>query len=84
MNAINKLLTISSIILLPWVIIRLTNLETKILDFLDKVNISDVGVVAILIVPLLVFWAVKWLFEPTDNTHKSYSGGKDMFVKFRN
>jgi hypothetical protein len=83
MSAISKLLAITSIVLLPWAIIRLTNLETKILDFLNTFDISDAEVIVILITPLLIFWAVKWLFEPASNTHRSYSVGEDLLVKFR-
>ena len=76
MSAIGKILTISLIIILPMMAIRISNLE------LDVTKISDIGALAILLVPPLIVMTVKWLFEPSKKSHKSFSGGKDLFIKF--
>jgi hypothetical protein len=82
MNAISKFLGISAMIILPWTLIRLTNLESRILYFAEGIKIGDMGAIAILIIPPFILVTTKWLFEPSSNTHKTYSGGKDLLVKF--
>ena len=83
MSAINKLLTISGLVILPWAIIRLTNVETKIMEALKQISISDASTIIVLILPPLLFYVAKWLCEPATNTHKSYSGGSHILIKFR-
>ena len=77
MNATNKMLILSLIIILPLIIIPVFNIE------LNVNNISDTGALAILIVPPLIAITVKWLFDPRKKSHKPNLGGKDIFIKFQ-
>lgn len=63
-----KILVLSIMVIFPWVLIRLADLETIVIYLLNKRDTSIIGLVA---TPVILFLLVKWLFEPKGNVNKS-------------
>ena len=78
-----RLLIISIMIILPWAFIRLTDQEMAVIAWLNRVHLSDAAIVAILLLPPLLWFRIGWLFTPRSKAGKGYSGKKDVFIKFR-
>lgn len=83
MNATIRLLIISATIIIPWAIVRLSNLEVKARDILEYIGLSDLGVIALLIIPPITWFITKWLFGPRGKHNKKYSPGTNILIKFR-
>jgi hypothetical protein len=82
MGAILRFLIISATIIIPWGIIRIADLESKVRDSLNQINISDLAIIGLLLLPPITLLIIKWLFEPRSRQSKRYSGQKDMIIKF--
>jgi hypothetical protein len=78
-----KFLIISAAIVIPWGVIRLANLEMKARDILEYTGISDLGIIAFLIIPPVTWFVTKWLFAPRGRQIKRYSASKTITMKFR-
>ena len=83
MSATIKFLIISAAIIIPWGIIRLADWEVRIIAFLGRIPIGDLGILAMLVLPPLALLVLKWLFAPRGKKSKRYSGHKDILIKFR-
>lgn len=70
-------------IILPWAFIRLTDREMTVIAWLNRVHLSDAAIVALLLLPPLLWFLIGWLFRPRGQAGKSYSSKKDVFIKFR-
>jgi len=78
-----RLFIISVMIILPWAVIRLTDREMTVIAWLNRIHLSDAAIVAILLLPPLLWFLIGWLFTPRTRAGKSYPGKKDVFIKFR-
>jgi hypothetical protein len=78
-----RLFIISAMIILPWAFIRLTDREMTVIAWLNRVHLSDAAVVALLLLPPLLWFLIGWLFRPRTKAGRGYSGKKDVFIKFR-
>lgn len=64
MSAMYRVLIISIMVIFPWAVIRIANLEPKIIYTLKIVNVADTVLLGMLLIPLLVVLVIKWLSEP--------------------
>jgi hypothetical protein len=83
MGVILKFLLISAVIVVPWAIIRVADLEMMVTAFLRRIFVSDLAVVLVLVVPPLLLFLARWLFVPRRRKQRHYSGHQDIIIKFR-
>ncbi len=83
MKATIRIFIISAALIIPWGIIRLAGWEPGLVASMRSLNLSGVAILALLILPLLAIFLLRWLFEPRTKTGKRYSGNKNIMIRFR-
>ena len=83
MGAFIRFLVISAAVIIPWIILRVTDLEARAREWVEYIRLSDTAIIALLVLPPIIVFLIKWLFDPRGNRQKRYSAGKNVLIKFR-
>ena len=83
MGATIRVLIISTAIVIPWGILRVTDLEPIITSALMPLISNDYVIIGLLVIPPMALWLIRWLFEPRRKKGKRSFGNKSIILRFR-